>query len=1055
MRFALTVIALILISGFAFSDTFYVPDDFTSIQGAIDATVNGDTVVVRSGTYVENIDFKGKAITVKSEEGPDVTVIDGGNPVNPDFASVVIFSKGEDEDSVLEGFTLTNGGGTSPGGPPCSDGGGIYCNGSSPTIKKNVITGNTSFSGGGIYFNESSSIIADNTILGNWAYEGSGGGIHCYNSSPTITNNIIGGNHTKIWGFGGGIYCYNSFPVITNNTIAGNHVSVIEDLGAGGGIFCSASNPVIANNMIHNNKVSGSIAYGGGIYCLDSSPTITNNTVSENSVGQGHGGGIYCENSSPIITNTICWNNTGEEISGGTPLVTFSNVKGGWPGTGNIDADPLFTKPDTGDFHLNPHSPCIDAGDKNVPGLPDFDFEGDPRIIDGDGDGLEVVDMGADEACFLFVPSQYPTIQSAIDAISAETSVLVAPGTYFENIDFHGKAITVTSMKVHENTVIDGCQKGSVVTFQSKEGLGSVLEGFQIVNGCASKGGGIFCDGASPCIRNNYIQGNYALYGDGGGIHCLNADPLIEDNHIASNTADHRGGGILCNQSSPMIRNNKIDFNTAEHGGGISCLNADPLIEDNHIASNTADHEGGGILCDQFSHLILNNKIDFNTAEHGGGICCMESSPEMVNNTLCGNEAAAGGGIYCHLSSLKLQNNQVAFNKATTGGGACYVAASPVMVNNILYKNEAATGGGISSDMHSSPIMTNNTVYSNSASSTGGGLDCSSGSPVITNSIFWNNEAPTGSQICGEIPLVTYCDVQGGWPGSWNIDEDPLFVDPYNGDFHLSPDSPCLNVGYNHAPELPEEDFEGDPRVFVIVDMGVDETGLGGGATIRVPKDYPTIQSAINVSMEGNTVLVSPGTYFENIKFKGKAIVLKSEQGPTVTVINGVQSGPVVRFQNGEGPDSRLKGFTITNGKAETGGGILCNQSSPVISDNIIQGNLADFGGGIQCNESSPVISDNIIQGNSADSGGGIQCNESSPVISNNIIHENWAECGGGVCGAASSAPEISGNTISGNTATSAGGGIYCGTGSSKIKNNIIHENWAERGGGIYCTDSN
>ena len=102
MRIALTVITLIMVSGFAFSATIYVPDDFTSIQGAINASVNGDIVVVRSGTYVENIDFLGKAITVKSEQGPDFTIIDGGSPVNPDFGSVVICMNGEGLDSVLE-----------------------------------------------------------------------------------------------------------------------------------------------------------------------------------------------------------------------------------------------------------------------------------------------------------------------------------------------------------------------------------------------------------------------------------------------------------------------------------------------------------------------------------------------------------------------------------------------------------------------------------------------------------------------------------------------------------------------------------------------------------------------------------------------------------------------------------------------------------------------------------------------------------------------------------------------------------------------------------------
>jgi hypothetical protein len=157
--------------------------------------------------------------------------------------------------------------------------------------------------------------------------------------------------------------------------------------------------------------VKNSAEYGGGMFNVDSSPVLSNCTFAGNSAeydGGGMANGYY---SSPTLTNCILWGNASPEISNSedsAPVVSYSDVQGGcaaYPynvcGAGNIDEDPLFLDPDNGDFHLGPGSPCIDAGTDDVPdppGLPDTDFEGDARIIDGDGDGEPIVDMGVDEA---------------------------------------------------------------------------------------------------------------------------------------------------------------------------------------------------------------------------------------------------------------------------------------------------------------------------------------------------------------------------------------------------------------------------------------------------------------------------------------------------------------------------------------------------------------------------------------------------------------------------------------------------------------------------------
>lgn len=215
---------------------------------------------------------------------------------------------------------------------------------------------------------------------------GSGGlgtGIYCsWGSSPTIANNIITGNRASK---GGGIYCFwLSSPTIINNVITGNSASI-----NGGGIYCEYySSPTITNNVITGNEASGRLRNdgGGGIYCYHhSSPTITNNIITGNMSNSG-GGGIHCYYfSSPSITYDDVWGNF--------PLDYSDCVAG----TASISEDPLFVDPTISDYQLRAGSPCIDTGDNEAPGLPESDLDVNPRIVDGDGDGVAVIDMGAFE----------------------------------------------------------------------------------------------------------------------------------------------------------------------------------------------------------------------------------------------------------------------------------------------------------------------------------------------------------------------------------------------------------------------------------------------------------------------------------------------------------------------------------------------------------------------------------------------------------------------------------------------------------------------------------
>jgi len=352
----------------------------------------------------------------------------------------------------------------------------------------------------------------------------------------------------------------------------------------------------------------------------------------------------------------------------------------------------------------------------------------------------------------------FDMIQKGINVALNGDTVRVLVGTYNESINLRGKNITVTStgpqdVRVVDKTVIDG-MKSSVVTFISGENQNCLLTGFTLTGGNGSE---------------------------------------VEFAGIPDVLA---GGAIFCVDSSPIISYCTITRNKTELGGGIYASNSGMTIADCTITTNVAAaHHGGGIyIADRSTPQIKDCSIMSNIAEsNGGGIASQTgSSALIVGNKVFDNEASSGGGIYIDNShSTRLSNNLIYGNRSIgTSAGPYY-------------------NGGGAIELWGAPILCENCVFfGNSAVVEGGAIQCSYTSDArLSNCIFWDNSAPAGPSIYlrytqGSVTYpstmtVSYSDVHKGMAGIVvetgctltygpdNIDVEPLFVDPANGDFHL------------------------------------------------------------------------------------------------------------------------------------------------------------------------------------------------------------------------------------------------------------------------------
>ena len=363
------------------------------------------------------------------------------------------------------------------------------------------------------------------------------------------------------------------------------------------------------------------------------------------------------------------------------------------------------------------------------------------------------------------VPAQQPTIQAGINAAVSGDTVLVAPGTYVENINFNGKAITVTSSGGPATTIIDGGQNGYAVTFTSHETHAAVISGFTFRNG---NQGLIYVANASPTIQSNvFMQSSYSPWAC--GISLFTSGAIIQRNLFSNGMGPNTctGAAIYVTGTSPaQITGNVISANA---GSGVYAQSLTGVLT---LTSNTITENQGTGVYDWYSYTGGQITLVQNVIADNGGVGIYWTNPPivMVNNTITGNQ----GGFYCCNSASEVVGDTV--NNQVT------------MENNLL----VATGVD--------PAFSCNTYdYSNLAI-------------IDHNDIFAANTLSYGNS----------CPDLTGTSG--NISADPMFAALLSDNLHLTTGSPAINTGNNSAPQLPSKDMDGDARIVnTTVDIGADE----------------------------------------------------------------------------------------------------------------------------------------------------------------------------------------------------------------------------------------
>jgi uncharacterized repeat protein (TIGR01451 family) len=415
----------------------------------------------------------------------------------------------------------------------------------------------------------------------------------------------------------------------------------------------------------------------------------------------------------------------------------------------------------------------------------------------------------------------YSAIQDAVDAADDGDVIKVAAATY---TDLHPAVVdwrTITQVVyIRKSVAVQGGYTTTNWRVPDPVANPTVLD-------ARGRGRVLYISGAiSPAIEGLCITGGDAAglgggpLGEdtGGGVYVAANMVAISKCQVFSNTAD-QGGGVYLNYGVATLDGNTVTSNTAGYGGGLFLSGSAVTLSGNAVTSNTADY-GGGLFLSHGAATLNGNTVVSNAASFfGGGMLLLHSDGTALNgNIVVSNAAGYGGGLYLDQSAATLTNNVVADNQAHTAGSGLYIlASSPRLLHTTVARNRGGDGSGLhvtdGGPRRSSVALTNTILVGHTA-----GITIAAGNTATLEATLWGADAwANGTDWSGPGAVITGTLAGNYW-------DDPGFVDPCAGDYHVGLASAALNTGVDAGVR---DDLDGDPRPQGSgYDLGADETGL-------------------------------------------------------------------------------------------------------------------------------------------------------------------------------------------------------------------------------------
>ena len=739
---------------------------------------------------------------------------------------------GVNNTAILDGFTITAGNASDySGGVFWIGGGGMYNWEASPAIANCNFLKNQGVHGGAIFFATGGiGPVPGSPVLTNCRFSensaSDGGGIYNTGTSyPSLTNCSFTEN--KAAGNGGGFWNMGDYGYGEQTRFFIDCKFSKNTAGSEGGGFYAHSGYFDLIHCIFLANSAGSA--GGGVKIafeedgtFFNKAVLTNCSFSGNSAATGGAinvtNGWASENTRTYLHNCIVWENPGGEITGqfvdgglSSVIADHSLVKGGYNGEANLFMDPKFVDAASGNLRLQTCSPAIDAGDNTTNNLT-TDLDGNTRKLNATGVLPPLIDMGAYE--FQGTSESRHSFYRDLDDDDYSNGVTIVIPLCAQPEGYKlAEDLTATSGDCNDND--DTIYPTAPELCDAKD------------NNC----NGSIDEGGSP-IRL-YVKWN--AIGSGDGSSWTNAFNKLQD-ALAKASSCHRvteiwvaegtyypdeGAGLTNNSRQLHFR---VRNGLAVYGGfsgNETALNARnwknyPTILSGEIQQNAnIDDNAYNVVARYFVGVdgVINSSCRLDGFTITGGRSGGGSRLENV-----------GAGIVNNYGSMVIANCIISGNITYAYGGGVYNAATCLIVNSSFFGNVAGGSpgdnfGGSAFWGGTSFMKINNCTFSGNVSINGGGACVSSGAGTISNCIFWNN---TGGEIDSYFngsfgnPTVAHSIVKGGYAGTGNLDQDPLFADAANNNFTLKPGSPAIDAGENSQYDITQygdKDLAANPRI--------------------------------------------------------------------------------------------------------------------------------------------------------------------------------------------------------------------------------------------------